>query len=96
MDEPRLSLSPYFWNSYEAIKNHREVQHVPKSEAALETKALNNLSTALHIYKVEFEELAPFIRILIEDLRDYKTLAKSTLRRFASIKFNSSKIKNNF
>jgi len=93
VDEPRLGLSPRFWNSYEAIKSYREVQHVPKSEAALEVKALNNLSTALHAYKDEFEEYLPFIRTLIADLRDYKTLAKSTLRRFASIKLDSSKSK---
>jgi hypothetical protein len=89
-DQPRQRLSEYFWNSYEAIKEYREVQHVPKSEAALETKALNNLSTALHSHKAEFEEFVPFIRILIEDLRDYKTLAKSTLRRFAGIKLDAS------
>jgi tetratricopeptide (TPR) repeat protein len=89
-DEPRLELSPNFWDSYEAIKAYREVQHVPKSEAALETKAFNNLQTALFAYKAEFEEYLPFIRILIEDLRDYKTLAKSTLRRFAGIKLDAS------
>lgn len=93
MNETRLNLSQYFWNSYEAIKDYREVQHMPKSEAALESKALNNLSTALHTYKSDFEELIPFIRTLIEDLRDYKTLAKSTLRRFAGIKLDASKPK---
>ncbi len=91
VDEARLNLSSRFWNSYEAIKAYREVQHVPKSEVALEVKALNNLSTALHTYKDQFEEYLPFIRMLIEDLRDYKTLAKSTLRRFAGIKLDSSK-----
>jgi superfamily II DNA or RNA helicase/HKD family nuclease len=89
VDEPRLDLSQHFWRSYEAIKSHREVQHVPKSEATLETKALNNLQTALHNHKGELEDLIPFIRTLIEDLRDYKTLPKSTLRRFASVKPNS-------
>lgn len=89
VDEPRLSLSPRFWNSYEAIKSYREVLHVPKSEAALETKAYNNLQNALHNFKNELEEFVPFIRTLIEDLRDYKTLPKSTLRRFANIKPDS-------
>jgi superfamily II DNA or RNA helicase len=85
VDELRLSLGPQFWNSYEAIKKHRDVQRVPKSEAALETKAFNNLQTALHNFKNELEEFIPFIRTLIEDIRDYKTLPKSTLRRFANV-----------
>ena len=93
VDEPRLSLSPCFWNSYEAIKAYREVLHVPKSEAALETKAYNNLQNALHNFKNELEEFVPFIRTLTEDLRDYKTLPKSTLRRFASIRPDSASFK---
>ena len=93
VDEPRLSLSPLFWISYEAIKAYREVLHVPKSEAALETKAYNNLQNALHNYKNELEEFAPFIRTLIEDLRDYKTLPKSTLRRFANVSPDSANFK---
>ena len=67
-------------------KAYREVRPVPKSEIALETKAFNNLQNALQNYKEELEELVPFIRTLVEDLRDYKTLPKSTLRRFANVK----------
>ncbi len=93
VDEPRLGLSPHFWKSYEAIKAHREVTFIPKSEAALETKALNHLQDALHNYKDELEELLPFIRTLIEDLRDYKTLSKATLRRFANVKPGSANFK---
>ncbi|MEW5827815.1 MAG: helicase-related protein [Chloroflexota bacterium] len=93
IEEPRLGLSPYFWKSYEAIKAFREIQHLPKSEASLETKAYNNLQTALFTFKNDFVNYLPFIRTLIEDIRDYKTLAKSTLRRFASIKLDASKPK---
>jgi len=93
VDEPRLSLSPLFWKSYEAIKSHREVAFIPKSEAALETKAFNNLQSALYNFKDELEEFIPFIRTLIEDLRDYKTLPKSTLRRFANVKPDSVSFK---
>jgi len=93
LDEPRLDLSSYFWKSYEVIKEYRELQHLPKSEASVETKAHNNLQTALYNFKDELDLLSPFIRTLIEDLRDYKTLAKSTLRRFANIKLDASKPK---
>jgi|GEM_PF-60272 len=89
----RLNLSSYFWKSYEAIKEYRELQHLPKGEASDETKAFNNLQTALYNFKDELDDFVPFIRTLIEDLRDYKTLPKSTLRRFANIKLDASKPK---
>lgn len=85
VDEPRLSLSANFWRNYEAIKSHRDVIPVPKSERSLETKALNNLKTALYSMTDEYEPFLPFLRSLIEDMQDFKTLSKSTLRRFASI-----------
>jgi SNF2 family DNA or RNA helicase len=90
VEEPRLELSGDFWKSYDAIKAHRDVIPVSKSEAALETKAFNNLQTAVNNYREEFADLLPFIRTLVEDVRGYKTLAKSTLRRFAGIKLESS------
>ena len=93
MDEPRLGLSPHFWKSYEAIKSYREVLFIPKSDAALETKAYNTLQGALNNFKDELEEFIPFIRTLVEDLRDYKTLPKSTLRRFANVSPGSAEFK---
>ncbi len=83
VNEPRLSLSGKFWTSYEAIKSHKEVIHVPKSQLALEVKALNNLQSALRFYKNDLAEYLDFIRTLIVDLRDYKTLPKFTLRRLS-------------
>lgn len=93
VDEPRLKLSPHFWASYEAIKSHRDVITMPKSEASLETRALNNLKNALHNFKSELEEYIPFIRVLIEDIRDYRTLPKSTLRRFSNVTPDSPNFK---
>lgn len=90
-NEPRLALSKEFWESYEAIKSHREVIHVPKSQIALETKALNNLQSALRHHKDDLAEYLDFIRILICDLRDYKTIPKFTLRRLSSVEL----LKNN-
>jgi len=93
IDESRLNLSPYFWNSYEAIKAYREVQHVPKSEVALETKAYNNLQFSLQNLKEELEPYLPFMRTLVADLRDFKTLPKFTLRRLASIELKKDNAK---
>jgi hypothetical protein len=93
IEEPRLELSAHFWDCYEAVKAYREVKQNPKSESSVETKAFNNLQTALFAFKDEFADYLPFIRTLIEDLRDYKTLPKSTLRRFAGIKLDASRPK---
>jgi SNF2 family DNA or RNA helicase/HKD family nuclease len=84
-DQPRLEPGPLFWRNYEAIKNHRDVIVMPKSEASLETKALNHLKAALYTLKGEYQPYLPFIRSLVEDLQEYKTLSKSTLRRFANM-----------
>ena len=85
IDEPRLPLSNEFWRSYEAIKTHREVVHIPKSQIALESKAMNNLQSALRHHKRDLADYLDFIRMLIADLRDYKTLSKFTLRRLSSV-----------
>ena len=93
VDEPRLSLSPHFWKSYEAIKSHRDVVRTPKSDSSVETKAFKNLRNAVDNFKDQLEEFLPFIRVLIEDIRDYKTLPTSTLRRFASISPGSAEFR---
>lgn len=92
-NEPQLKLSSNFWKAYETIKAHRDVLVMPKSEAAVETKAYNNLQNALHNFKDTLDEFLPFIRTLIEDVRDYKTLPKSTLRRFTDLSPASSNFK---
>ena len=88
VNEPRLSLGTHFWPAYEAIKAYREVLRIPKSENSLEVKAQNNLQSALQFYKDELEPYLPFIRTLVLDLREYKTLPKFTLRRLASVDLN--------
>lgn len=81
--EPRLKLSKNFWQSYEAIKNHRETFKTIKSEISLEVKAQNNLLSALRHHKTELDKYVPFIRILIKDIRDYRTLSQYSLRRLS-------------
>lgn len=83
-EEPRLKLSRNFWRSYEAVKTHTDVFKVSKSEISLEVKAYNNLQRALRFYKIELDLYLPFIRTLIKDLRDYRTLSQYSLRRLAS------------
>ena len=83
--EKRLPLSKKFWPAYQEIKAYREVMHVPKSDNSLEVKAQNNLQSALRFYKDELGDDLPFVRTLIRDLREYKTLPKFTLRRLTSV-----------
>jgi len=92
-NEPRLSLSAHFWSAYEAIKAYREVVRIPKSENSLEFKAQNNLQTALYSFKEELEPYLPFMRTLVLDLREFKTLPKFTLRRLASVELKKDNAK---
>jgi len=84
-ETPRLALSPRFWPAYEAIKRHRDVVAVPLSDNALESKARNNLQSALSHHREALGDLTPFIRTLLEDLNEYQTLPKYTLRRFTLV-----------
>ena len=83
--EPRFEMSSLFWSNYEKMKNHSEVLRSSASNTSLETKAMSNLKTAQRHFGSELEEDLPFIRTLIRDLRDFRTLPKFTLRRFAEL-----------
>ena len=82
-DEPRLNLSRNFWSCYDAIKSHQERFQEGRSDLSLEVKAQNNLQSALRHYENQLEPYLPFIRTLIKDLREYRTLSRYTLRRLA-------------
>lgn len=80
-EEPLLSLSSNFWPAYETIKAYKPTQREGRSEIALETKAHNNLRTALKIIDPKEESILAFIQVLIKDIRNYRTLPQYTLRR---------------
>lgn len=84
-DEPLLPLSPHFWSAYEAVKRHREPVRAGGNENSLEVRVFNNLNFALEKYKAELDPHLPFIRMLIKDLRTYRTIPKFTLRRLVSV-----------
>ncbi len=83
--EPRLLIGKNFWKAYEEIKEFREVFRPGKNELSLEVKAQNNLQSALHTYKHELDPYLPFIRTLIKDIREYRTLSQYSIRRLASV-----------
>lgn len=95
--EPMVRLSDKFWKYYEQIKKFKPAYRATKSDLSLETKAMNNLKSALKHYKTELENDLPFIRILVNDLREYHTLSKFSLRRLSShdlAKGKSNELKN--
>ncbi len=83
-DENRLALSKHFWPSYEMLKGHRTRFSDSQSAHSIEYKALNNLKAAIRYFKEELGDLLPFARMLVKDLRDYRTLSKFSLRRLAN------------
>jgi len=91
--EPRLNLSQNFWTYYESIKQYSPKFHVARNEISLEVKAMNNLQSAVKLYKSELDEYLPFIRDLIKDLRDYHTIPKYSLRRIANLVMEQEKPK---
>jgi hypothetical protein len=80
----RQSLSPQFWNLYEAVKTQTTKQSSFTTEASLENKALNNLRTAIQNFRNELEDLLPFIRVLVKDLQYYNTLSDYSMKRITS------------
>jgi superfamily II DNA or RNA helicase/HKD family nuclease len=91
--EPRLNLSQGFWAYYESVKKHRQKFPVARNEISLEVRAMNNLQSAVRLYKSELDEYLPFIRDLIKDLRDYHTIPKYSLRRIANLEMEQEKPK---
>jgi hypothetical protein len=90
-DEERLSLSQHFWPSYETLKSHRPHYSDSRSGNSIEYRALNNLKTAIRNFNEDLGDLLPFARILVKDLRDYRTLPKYTLRRLTTVEISKKK-----
>lgn len=83
-DEARLPFSPVFWTHYEAIKAYKPTEREKHSDISLESKAENNLKTALRILSPKDESLRGFIATLLKDIRNYRTLPQYTLRRLSA------------
>ncbi len=94
-NEKSVELSKEFWEIYDEVKKYKGLIKGRISENSLEMKAQNNLVAILDIKgNKELNKLRPFLRILLEDIRDYGTLSDYTLRRLAKLDFsNDNKIK---
>ncbi|MBN2395447.1 MAG: helicase [Candidatus Atribacteria bacterium] len=81
IDEPKLKQSKFFWPVYEQLKVHSSHFKLVHRENSLEQKSINNLKSALKFFKQELIDELPFIRALLKDLLNFRTLPKYSLRR---------------
>lgn len=90
-DEPRVELSPQFWDKYERIKDFKKLTRThPLPEQSIQQRAINNLKSLLKLEGIEnLISYKDFIRMLLEDILDYGTLSDYTLRRMANLDFKN-------
>jgi len=84
-----LPLSDKFWDEYENLKKLSEIINKKHVEHSVQQKAINVLKTILT--KLDTPELIPFkdfLRMVLEDIVDYGTLADYTLRRISNLNLN--------
>lgn len=82
-DTPKLPLGENFWTAYEDAKQIKEVSGEHATQAALETQAKNALQSAIRSPNPEINRHQKFLETLLEDIRDYGTLADFTIRRIS-------------
>ena len=91
-DQPRLPLSPEFWTNYAIAKTIKtEPSGRGLSAQSVETKALYNLTTLNRLNLPDLNDLKGFLATLLDDVREWSTLPKFTLRTISNFKFNTSK-----
>lgn len=82
-DERGLLLGKTFWDNYEAIREYKERHPARTSETSIEVKARNMLNYLKDDARNELRVHIAFLRMLQEDIHEYKTLSEHTLRRIA-------------
>ncbi len=81
-DAPRENLGKYFWKNYKAAKAYNPKTRKVTSQISLEQQAQNSLKMLLKQYKNEINtDLLSFVVILLDDIRNYKTLPTFTMRK---------------
>lgn len=85
----RIPFSDEFWRHYLDIKNYVPTDYSKKDK--LEENAYNNLQTLLCNIPDALRSLEPFIATLIEDMQDFHTLSRYTLRQLGNLQIQSEK-----
>jgi superfamily II DNA or RNA helicase len=89
LKEEKHELSNSFWDHYESIKFLKQKKGSRTASHSIEQKAKNNLLTLLSNIPPGLDICIPFIKNLIEDIEEYKTLPDYTLRRISVLKTTS-------
>lgn len=97
-DTKHRNLSSQFWAQYEGIKNIKSKPTGTARPKSLEAGAIENLKCSLKLISPTEERLINFIKVIIDDIRNYRTLSERTLGRLSrnkiSLKSNEQEIKN--
>lgn len=89
-ETPKLPLGENFWAAYENAKQIKEDSSGAVSQRELETVAKNALQSAIRCPNSEVRQHQKFLETLLEDIRDYGTLADFTLRRISYLDLSSA------
>ena len=82
-DTPKLPLGDNFWAAYDNARQIKEDSAGAVSQRELETLAKNALQSAIRCPNGDIRQYQKFLETLLEDIRDYGTLADFTLRRIS-------------
>lgn len=92
-EEKRQELSDRFWDQYIPVRDYNDKSTIPTAENSIERQALNVLKDFDSNPPQIFDRYRKFIATLLEDVVDYQTLSKYTMRRIANLDFASQKEK---
>lgn len=74
---PFIEISDRFWDAYDKIRNNKSTEDKKNIKAnSLESKTISNLKCTLKIISANDEELFEFIKVLLDDIKNYKTLSE--------------------
>ncbi|MCX6308398.1 MAG: C-terminal helicase domain-containing protein, partial [Bacteroidia bacterium] len=82
-DTPYVPLSPKFWPAYHEVKDFKPNKSKKLPPKSLDAKAYENLKCALRVLNTSDSVLMDFIKVLIRDIQEYKTLSDRTLGRLS-------------
>jgi len=82
-DTPYIPLTPRFWPAYTEIRDFKPTKSKKLPPKSLDAKAHENLKCALRILNANDHALLDFIKVLITDIQEYKTLSDRTLGRLS-------------
>ena len=82
-----LELSESFWEDYTKAREFKEREYATGSQQSIEVKTSNFLKSILQ--SGANRELTDITEVLLEDMKDYGTLALPTMRRIIALEGES-------